>query len=94
MQSPLIFLAGPLSAVRLGCQPLDWRVYTKLSPSAADTLRARDTRDERLSVLFRRWPSLTKIEMNEIRRLHDERQRLARHVGMLRQRQRAASGGT
>jgi hypothetical protein len=26
----------------------------------------------------RRWPSLTKIETNEIRRLHDERQRLAR----------------
>jgi len=56
--------------------------------------RARDTRDERLSVLFRRWPSLTKIEVNEIRRLHDERQRLARYVGMLRQRQRAESGGT
>jgi hypothetical protein len=56
--------------------------------------RARDTRDERLSVLFRRWPSLTKIEMNEIRRLHDERQRLARYVGMQRQRQRAESGGT
>jgi len=56
--------------------------------------RARDTRDERLSVLFRRWPSLTEIEMNEIRRLHDERQRLARYVGMVRQRQRAESGGT
>ena len=53
--------------------------------------RARDTRDERLSVLFRRWPALNKIEMKEIRRLHDERQRLARYVGMLRQRQRAAS---
>ena len=56
--------------------------------------RARDTRDERLSVLFRHWPSLNKIELKEIRRLHDERQRLARYVGMLRQRQRAASGGT
>ena len=56
--------------------------------------RARDTRDERLSVLFRRLPALNKIELNEIRRLHDERQRLARYVGMLRQRQRAESGRT
>jgi hypothetical protein len=55
---------------------------------------ARDTRDERLSVLFRRWPSLNKIELKEIRRLHDERQRLARYVGMLRQRQRAKSRRT
>jgi hypothetical protein len=56
--------------------------------------RARDTRDERLSVLFRRWPALSKIELNEIRRLHDERQRLARYVGMLRRRQRAESRRT
>jgi hypothetical protein len=56
--------------------------------------RARATRDERLSVLFRRWPALTTIELDEIRRLHDERQRLARYVGMLRQRQRAESRGT
>jgi hypothetical protein len=55
-----------------------------------DLRRARETRDDRLSILFRRWPSLTKIEMKEIRRLNDERQRLARYVGMLRQRQRAA----
>jgi hypothetical protein len=56
--------------------------------------RARDTRGERLSFLFRRWPSLNKIEMNEIRRLHDERQRFARYVGMLRKRQRAESRRT
>jgi hypothetical protein len=56
--------------------------------------RARDARDERLSVLFRRWPALNKIELNEIRRLHDERQRLARYVGMLRRRQRAESRRT
>ena len=56
--------------------------------------RARDTRDERLSVLFRRWPALNKIELKEIRRLHEERQRLARYVGMQRQRQRAESRRT
>ena len=38
------------------------------------------------SQIFRRWPALNKIELNEIRRLHDERQRLARYVGMLRRR--------
>ena len=54
----------------------------------------RDTRDERISLLFRRWPALTKVELTEIRRLHDERQRLARHVGVLRKQSRAASAST
>jgi hypothetical protein len=55
---------------------------------------ASDTREERLTVLFRRWPSLTKIEMKEIRRLHDERLRLARYIGMLRERRGVESGRT
>jgi hypothetical protein len=45
---------------------------------------ARSTRDERLSVLFRRWPSLSKVERKEIRRLHNERLRLAKYLGMRR----------
>jgi hypothetical protein len=45
---------------------------------------ARHDRDERMSVLFGRWPSLSKIELRELRTLSDERQRLARHVGILR----------
>jgi len=50
-----------------------------------DELRdARHDRDERMSLLFRRWPSLTKVELRELRKLSDERQRLARHVGTLR----------
>lgn len=53
--------------------------------------RERDTREARLTVLFRRWPLLTKIELKEIRRLHDDRLRLARYVGMLRERRRAES---
>jgi hypothetical protein len=44
----------------------------------------RDRRDARMSMLFRRWPALSKMEMRELRRLSDERQRLARHVGILR----------
>lgn len=46
--------------------------------------KARESRDERMSILFRGWPSLNKIEMRELRKLSDERQRLARHVGILR----------
>ena len=45
---------------------------------------ARNDRDERMSLLFRSWPSLSKIEMRELRKLSDERQRLAKHVGILR----------
>ncbi|MGH3109352.1 MAG: hypothetical protein ACRDQT_00360 [Gaiellaceae bacterium] len=45
---------------------------------------ARRDRDERMSLLFRSWPSLTKVELRELRKLSDERQRLARHVGTLR----------
>jgi hypothetical protein len=36
-----------------------------------------------MSTLFRRWPALSKTEMSELRRLSDERQQLARHVGAL-----------
>ena len=50
-----------------------------------DDLRdARRHRDERMSLLFRSWPSLSQIELRELRKLSDERQRLARHVGILR----------
>ena len=45
---------------------------------------ARRYRDERMSLLFCSWPSLTDIELRELRNLSDERQRLARHVGILR----------
>jgi len=49
-----------------------------------ELLDARHDRDERMSLLFRSWPSLSKIELRELRTLSDERQRLARHVGILR----------
>jgi hypothetical protein len=45
---------------------------------------ARQDRDARMSTLFASWPSLTKFEMRELRKLSDERQRLARHVGIRR----------
>lgn len=46
--------------------------------------KARHDRDERMSLLFHCWPSLSDIEVRELRKLNDERQRLARHVGILR----------
>jgi hypothetical protein len=54
---------------------------------------ARDRRDARMSVLFRRWTSLSTMEMTELRTLSDERQRLAKHAGIRRglQRLRATS---
>jgi hypothetical protein len=55
--------------------------------SALDDTQLRDARqdrDERMSLLFRSWPSLSKPEMQELRKLNDERQRLARHVGIRR----------
>jgi hypothetical protein len=58
---------------------------TNLSALDGSQIRdARRDRDERMSLLFRRWPALSKIELRELRRLSDERQRLARHVGIIR----------
>jgi len=45
---------------------------------------ARHDRDERMALLFGRWSTLSQVELRELRRLSDERQRLARHVGVLR----------
>ena len=58
-----------------------------LSDLSQEGLRhARNAREERLTVLFRRWPSLSTLETDEIRRLHKERLRLAKYAGMLRRR--------
>jgi hypothetical protein len=40
---------------------------------------AKRERDERMSILFRGWPYVNELEMTELRKLSDERQRLARH---------------
>jgi hypothetical protein len=53
-----------------------------------DVARARVERDQRLTALFRRWPRLDRREQGELRRLHEERIRLARYVGRLRRRRR------
>jgi len=43
--------------------------------------RATNSRERRLSPLFRRWPSLSGGERSELKRLYNERLRLARHLG-------------
>jgi hypothetical protein len=37
-----------------------------------------------MSILFRDWPGVSETEMRELRKLSNERQRLARHVGSAR----------
>ena len=49
-----------------------------------DLVVQRETRDARLATLFRRWPKLAGRELKELRRLYDERLRLARHFGRIR----------
>ena len=46
----------------------------------------RVARDDRLAILFRKWPKLAGREFTELRRLNDERLRLARHFGRIRRR--------
>ena len=48
--------------------------------------KERVARDNRLAALFRRWGNLDRSEMRELRRLHDERMRIARYVGRRRRR--------
>jgi len=53
-------------------------------PSREDILRWRRKGDERLTPLLHRWPTLSELELRELRRVYAERQRLARHLGRLR----------
>jgi len=65
--------------------PMIENLPAKLSElDRAQLENARDRRDERMSILFRCWPALSETEMAELRKLSDERQRLARHSGILR----------
>lgn len=43
--------------------------------------RATTACDDKLSPLFRRWPSLSRTEDSELKRLYNERLRLARFAG-------------
>ena len=76
-----VVMVGPVEMpfAVIGCLPRN------LSSLGHDELRdARQDRDVRMTVLFRRWGSLNKDELRELRKLSNERQRLARHVGNVR----------
>jgi hypothetical protein len=59
---------------------------SELKPEALE-LAAR-ARDKRLGPLFRRWPSLSRLELSELKRLYNERLRLARYLGKRSRRSR------
>jgi hypothetical protein len=46
----------------------------------------RAIRDDKIAPLFRRWPSLSRVELNQLRRLYAERLRIARYLGRRRAR--------
>jgi len=72
-------------AAERACADVIEKLPKNLTVLDEDELRdARQDRDQRMSTLFAGWPSLTKLEMRELRTLSDERQRLARHVGIRR----------
>jgi hypothetical protein len=59
---------------------------TEVPPGTLE--RGTKARDRRLTRLFRRWPALTRAELAELRRLYDERMRLAKLHGSRRGRHR------
>lgn len=38
-------------------------------------------RDDQLTLFFRRWPALSKLELSKLRRLYAERLRIAKYLG-------------
>ena len=74
---------------------MEERLPTDLSALGRDGVeKAKAVRDGRVSSLFRRWPAVSKLELAELRRLHDERLRLARHSGARRRALVTAKAGS
>jgi hypothetical protein len=67
----------------------DLKLMRELPPDLAaldddELVAQRAVRDDRLAVLFRKWPKLGGRELHELRRMYDERLRLARYFGRIR----------
>jgi hypothetical protein len=82
-------LAWPNAVSPLAGRELAEQVMKDLPPDLGaldddDLMLQRATRDARIAALFRTWPQLAGRELKELRRLYDERLRLARHLGRLR----------
>ena len=52
----------------------------------AELSEQRAIRDDELAPLFQRWPSLSRPELGQLRRLYAERLRIARYLGRRRER--------
>jgi len=65
------------------------RLPEDLSELEAGALEhAANARNKQLSPLFRRWPALSRLELSELKRLYNERLRLARYLGKRSRRSR------
>lgn len=59
----------------------------KLSALSPERMgQVADARDARISALFGRWPSLSEAEARELKKLYNERLRVARSLGAIRRR--------
>jgi hypothetical protein len=61
-----------------------------LSLGDEEPLEARDACDAKLRPLFRRWPSLSRPEAAELKRVYNERVRLAKWIGRTRRKRNVA----
>ena len=52
----------------------------------AELSEQRAIRDDKLAPLFRRWPALSRPELGRLRRMYEERLRIARYLGRRRAR--------
>lgn len=67
------------------------RLPHDLSALTTEELRQEgDARDRILMPLFRRWPALSEHEYGRLKAVYEERQRVARYLGLVRQRRRDA----
>lgn len=82
--------AGPRSCEVAGAAHRGIVVDVKELPDDLAQMEAGDltqqgaVRDERLDRLFRRWPTLSRVEMGKLKALYGERLRIARQLGRLR----------
>lgn len=76
-----MFQRDPIPGRRVGVKDLPDDLAAM---DVSELAKQRAIRDDRLARLFRRWPTLAGRELHELRRLYDERLRLARYFGRIR----------
>lgn len=64
---------------------MEHQLPTDLSALTTEELRREgDARDRILTPLFRRWPALSEHEHGRLKAVYEERQRVARYLGLVR----------